>query len=168
MAEVSDLALQFLLQELDRILERKKVSPESRKVIRAYIEQVSSYIEAFHKVPDKYALAKFLESKVKFVSSISGSESFECYVSLAEFASHLYQRKALWSKPPYGTVLVAGLTLLDALDVGNSCSFAPELWYTNVLVSSSSRPHVRAQVLKQIRVKSTPESNFGRTTGASR
>ncbi len=161
MATASDLAFRAMEQRLDAYLATRGVAGSLRVMLLATIENARAYFEYCEKAgkdpADKVALAEFLASKTIFVATMSQTETGLCYAAIAGFLVDIWNISRYAGKAgALGTVPVAaitmGIALLDAIEIGNSCNAARQVWYDMFL-----NPHTPiAEMRRQVRTTPMP------------
>ncbi len=133
----------YLKEAMQIAMEKAGASPQLIDISVFVVENSLAYA-AFcatqrKKPDDPMALAAFLESKGKGVLKVAGNDDLKCAIALWDFGKGLYTRGKFLRGGPVPATIVASLTLIDLLGVGNSCSFVQEAFYHGVLETSSPK-----------------------------
>jgi len=165
----ADAAMKLFLQKLDKFLQQRNVSTETRNRMIAIVTHAGEYVDfcnKMHKNPaDKGALLAFFTQKGIFAAHMTQDESAECYASIAGFAVDAYQDAELNAGGPAGIALYVSFLSLDVLEMGNSCEFLQQAYYDAFLKSA---PTAASRETKKQSIQRSSNSAFGRTTQGSR
>jgi hypothetical protein len=136
-----DITKTYLKEGMKSALKKVGASEKMIGVAVFVVDNSILYIEFCTKnrinPDDPKALAAFLESKSKGMLKLLDNDDLKCVIALYDFSKGLYKRAPMVRGGPIPATIVASLTLLDLLGIGNSCTFVQEAFYHAFLKSSS-------------------------------